>query len=491
MILLGLDKNGELQDAYQVSKGLNCGVVCPVCQTKLVAKQGKIKKWHFAHYRSSTSQHKACGESYLHISAKEIIRKSIGNYLILPASIQRWSRKPLGAVPLATNRFRIQSVDIEKHLSCINRRVDTWVSLLSAPPHQDIDVALEFNVHHAKDSDAIRDFEEANLFVAEVDLSYDRVLDISEKKGLSVVEALSSLILTHTDNKRWLSHRNYGRNLRCKHPDLIDCGKPKCLCPCSYCIEEEEQINESIEAQQGEVERLEKEKWLQDVKKQLTTADVIKEVVNGCIGKHLAFPSSVLGWSKALKGAKPFESEFSSQFLIKSVQFDKVLHTGKKADAFVSLGLKDTTGTEVGKTRVILQFGDLDKDLNVTASIKDFEEEKVSALHFKFDVDAIFSWMKKNPNRTLEGALRHYFLSYTGGKRWLYHREYGTPLACDHPHELRYSHGCRCSCKGCELIRRRHAQWKGRLGCIKCGQFIRKPDTLCYDCQFPEGSSLS
>ena len=484
MILLGLDRNGELQDAYQVPRGLNCGVVCPVCQTKLVAKQGKKKAWHFAHYGGGASEHKACGESYLHISAKTIIRKSIGKYLILPSSIQRWSRQPLGAAPLhATNRFRIQSVDTEKRFSAIDRQVDAWVSP-SSPSHQSIDVALEFNVHHAKEPDAIEDFEEANLFVVEVDLSYDQVLDIIAKEKLSIVEALSSLILTHTDNKQWLSHGDYGRNLSCVHPGLDDCGKPKCDCTCSYCVGEITQINANIEAQRKEKKRL------QEVRERLTNpvilGDIIKKVLRRSVGKHLGLPGDYLGWSKKPEGSEPFKSDFSSQFLIKSVQLDKVLHTGKKVDAFVSLGVRNMEGEEVSTTQAILQFSDLDKNPNIIASVEDFKKEGVSALHFKFDFDRILDWMKRRPNLSIEGAVSRYFLTIAEGKSWLYHSQFGIPLECDHPYDLRYPHGCKCSCKGCELMRERHVGWKGQFGCVKCGNLVRKPHPLCYDCNLSQ-----
>ena len=481
MIPLGLNKNGELLAADQVPRGLDCGVVCPVCKTELVARQGEIKAWHFAHYGDGASGHGACGEGALHIAAKEIIRKSIGKYLILPSSIQRWSKQPQGAVPLpSTKRFRIQSVDTEKHFSAINRRVDAWVSP-SSPSHQSVDVALEFNVHHAKEPDAIEAFEEANLFVVEVDLSYNQVLDLIERKNLSIVDALGSLILIHTDNKRWLSHGDYGRNLSCVHPGLDDCGKSRCDCTCSFCVGQITQINANIEAQRRERERLQK------IKEELATPvilrDIIKKFLRRSEGKkHLSLPEGFLGWSKKPEGAEPFKSNLSHQFLIKSVQLDKVLHTGKKVDAFVSLGVRNMEGKEASTTQAILQFGDLDKDPNITASVEDFEKEGVSALHFKFDFDRILSWMEGQSNLSVEGAVSRYFLNNTEGKRWLYHREFGTPLECDHPYYLQHPHGCKCPCGGCELMRASHKGWRGQFGCVKCGEMVKKPYIRCYNC---------
>lgn len=477
MIPFGL-KNGELLTVDQVPKGLNCGVVCPVCKAKLVAKKGEIKAWHFAHYGDGACGHGACGETALHISAKEIIRRSVGKYLILPSSIQRWSKQLQGADPLPpTKHFRIQSVDTEKRLSLINRQVDAWVTLSIDQSIQSTDIALEFNVHHAKDSDTIEDFEEANLSVLEVDLSYDDILKITDGKGLSIVAALSSRILTHTDNKRWLSHKKYGRNLMCKHPDLIDCGKPECLCPCSYCVGEITQINADIETQRMEKKRL------QEVRERLTNPvvlrGVIEKVLEGSVGKNVSLSRDFRGWSKAPEGAKAFESDISTQFLIKSIQPDKILHTGKQVDAFATLQFKDDKGADK-TTRVMFQFGDLDKDPNTTASVEDFENEGVSALHIDFDFDKILSWMEGKPNLMAEGQVRRYFLQCR--KSWLYHNQLGIPLKCDHPSYLRYPHGCKCSCEGCKIIRGRYPRWKGRFGCVKCGEVIIKPYIYCYDC---------
>ena len=479
MIPLGLNKNGELLAADQVPRGLNCGLVCPVCRTELVARQGEIKAWHFAHYGDGASGHGACGEGALHISAKEIIRKSVGKYLILPSSIQRWSKQPQGAVPLpSTKRFRIQSVDIEKHFSAIDRRVDAWILMSSDPSHQTMEVGLEFNVHHAKDSDTIEAFEEANLSVLEVDLSYDKILEISEREGLSIVEALRILILAHTANKRWLSHGDYGKNLSCVHPGLDDCGKPRCDCTCSFCVGEITQINANIEAQQTEKKRL------RGVRQRLTNPvilrGIIEKALEGTRDKNLSLSRDFRGWSKAPEGAKAFESDISTQFLIKSLQLDKVLKTGKRVDAFISLAVRDDTNTRVRTTDVIVQFDNLDKDENAAISIKDFEQEGVSALHFEFDFDKILSWMEGKPSVPVESQVRRYFLQCK--KSWLYHSKFGAPLDCEHPYHLQRPHGCKCPCRGCELMRERHTGWQGQFGCVKCGALVEKPYIQCYNC---------
>lgn len=50
LIPFGLHKDSEIiVDIYDVPKGKACGCVCPSCNTLLIAKQGDVNEWHFAH----------------------------------------------------------------------------------------------------------------------------------------------------------------------------------------------------------------------------------------------------------------------------------------------------------------------------------------------------------------------------------------------------------------------------------------------------------
>jgi len=50
LIPFGLHKDSKIiDDIYDVPKGKACGCVCPSCNTLLIAKQGNVNEWHFAH----------------------------------------------------------------------------------------------------------------------------------------------------------------------------------------------------------------------------------------------------------------------------------------------------------------------------------------------------------------------------------------------------------------------------------------------------------
>ena len=48
-LFAGLDAFGEMRFIGEVERGANCGCFCPECSSPLVAKQGDLLEWHFAH----------------------------------------------------------------------------------------------------------------------------------------------------------------------------------------------------------------------------------------------------------------------------------------------------------------------------------------------------------------------------------------------------------------------------------------------------------
>ena len=48
--------SASLTDVGSVKKGGQCECICPSCKTPLIARQGEVKEWHFAHQSRSTEQ---------------------------------------------------------------------------------------------------------------------------------------------------------------------------------------------------------------------------------------------------------------------------------------------------------------------------------------------------------------------------------------------------------------------------------------------------
>ena len=64
---------GDLLDVHAVARGVKCGAICASCSHPVVAKQGKIMRWHFAHHATGSEQCVSGGESLIHRIARESI----------------------------------------------------------------------------------------------------------------------------------------------------------------------------------------------------------------------------------------------------------------------------------------------------------------------------------------------------------------------------------------------------------------------------------
>ena len=65
------DALGEIFHVSEVSRGLNCRCVCTDCGIQMIARQGSIRSWHFAHFESVSCG----GMTWLHRSAQEILHR--------------------------------------------------------------------------------------------------------------------------------------------------------------------------------------------------------------------------------------------------------------------------------------------------------------------------------------------------------------------------------------------------------------------------------
>lgn len=77
-----LDKDLRVRSVDEVARGLACECTCPACAEKVIARQGDIREWHFAHASGAE-----CGkavETALHLAAKQLLLESGG--MTLPAT---------------------------------------------------------------------------------------------------------------------------------------------------------------------------------------------------------------------------------------------------------------------------------------------------------------------------------------------------------------------------------------------------------------------
>lgn len=112
-LAFGQSKAGKIVHVHDVPRGLSCGCTCPACGEDLVARQGDLKSWHFAHSSGS-----ACKGAYTAALAALLVqvlsegrlfnmpdldwswgksrrKQSMGRFAILGASVHRNSASGL------------------------------------------------------------------------------------------------------------------------------------------------------------------------------------------------------------------------------------------------------------------------------------------------------------------------------------------------------------------------------------------------------------
>lgn len=77
-----LDNDGKIVHVQDVTRGADCGCRCPACAGSLIARQGDVRQWHFAHMPGVDCP--GAAESALHRAAKEVIVRAGG--LELPSA---------------------------------------------------------------------------------------------------------------------------------------------------------------------------------------------------------------------------------------------------------------------------------------------------------------------------------------------------------------------------------------------------------------------
>lgn len=83
LIPFGLrELDGKFCDIAHVPRGKKCGCICPSCKTPLIARQGKVKHWHFAHASRQVflETQKSCEFSFF-VAVRMMARQSIGEQI--------------------------------------------------------------------------------------------------------------------------------------------------------------------------------------------------------------------------------------------------------------------------------------------------------------------------------------------------------------------------------------------------------------------------
>ena len=145
----------------EVSKGLACNCICEECDSKLIARKGKVRQHHFAHHEKSDC--KGAWETLTHEKAKEVIIEE--GYINVP--------KP-GSFELVPVHFET----VEPEVSIGSYRADVVGTHKSGKR-----LVIEIAVTHSCESKKIQYFEEEKISSIEIYMNdLHSVLSLEEFK---------------------------------------------------------------------------------------------------------------------------------------------------------------------------------------------------------------------------------------------------------------------------------------------------------------------
>ncbi|RCX31684.1 competence protein CoiA family protein [Thioalbus denitrificans] len=74
--LFAIDKSGQVRFVDEVPRGHACECFCPSCGEPVLARQGEVRQWHFAHVSGTECERAA--ETALHLAAKHLLLEATG-----------------------------------------------------------------------------------------------------------------------------------------------------------------------------------------------------------------------------------------------------------------------------------------------------------------------------------------------------------------------------------------------------------------------------
>lgn len=190
--------------AREVANGRGCDCVCIACGTRLQARQGEIRIWHFAH--DGETQCQVAAEAAIHHMAKQLIAER--GEIFLPHRVKSkeihgkrsvWSETILTDVQ-QPGLHPLDSCQVEKTISIPAEPGTTFrpdlIAILNGLP-----LAIEILNTHAVESEKAAWLEEQGYSVVEIDVN-----DIGLLPQDQILSALEVRLFETADYSSWLCH---------------------------------------------------------------------------------------------------------------------------------------------------------------------------------------------------------------------------------------------------------------------------------------------
>lgn len=185
---------GQLVDIQHVENGKRCNCTCLACGQPLVAKQGELKAWHFAHAIQNHGDMCAGGlETALHIAAKELLEHE--RLIATPQTLLHLSATSSRGVPvdvyreISSKQIKLDTVTLEQVVHHV--RPDVLATVAGRP------LIIEITVSHGLDATKKQKLREMGIAAMEVNLR------LYPKASISL-DDLRDLLVTSFKYKEWV-----------------------------------------------------------------------------------------------------------------------------------------------------------------------------------------------------------------------------------------------------------------------------------------------
>jgi len=214
----------QFVDVAEVEKGRECGCICPSCETPLIARQGEINEWHFAHASKNVESdiEDECKYSFwvsVILMAKQIIKKA--DSITLPL-LNMYTNEAVKVNISEQKTVTLDKVEIDQKINSVE--VDATLKIGRYI------IAIIFTAPHRQLKDYNPVITKSNkIGLLEISLTdADQLLFTSNNQG-KYGQVLKTHILSKNKCKRWVYHprisiieKKHGIDLYEKNLTLLD-----------------------------------------------------------------------------------------------------------------------------------------------------------------------------------------------------------------------------------------------------------------------------
>jgi hypothetical protein len=202
-------ETNKLVTISEVDKGKKCNCICPSCDIKLIARQGKKNEWHFAHDTDLTNSEieEKCKYSF-YVSVRLMIHQLVENLDNIEINLPEYSDSIAESSKtenfVITKLQKILLTNLNIRFSCLNTTVDIFgkvkdYNFVIYITHPSRPLPFEFNP---------KNLENKKYGIIEISLN-NLAIDKRNFIDSSYRKILIDFLLNDDKSKKWIFHPNY------------------------------------------------------------------------------------------------------------------------------------------------------------------------------------------------------------------------------------------------------------------------------------------